>query len=146
MSDKPPPLVPQAGLQTSRARRESTILGLVSESRVLVSARSRKLNRFSDSSRLGREAKTAARTHLGLLFSATTPTVLVAIVTHTHRCSTHILVAHKWPLYCGKRLFWVIQKQSMDTIKDHTRSDHPFNPRRPRRPRRLRQGLLECST
>ena len=34
----------EAGLQTSRARRESTILGLVSESRVLVSARSRKLN------------------------------------------------------------------------------------------------------
>jgi hypothetical protein len=56
---------PTAGLQTSRARRESTILGLVSESRVLVSARSRKLNRFSDSSRLGREAKTAARTRLG---------------------------------------------------------------------------------
>ena len=57
------------GLQTSRARRESAFLGLGSDSRALVSARSRKLNRFSDSARLGREAKMAARTRLGLLFS-----------------------------------------------------------------------------
>jgi len=60
---------PAAGLQTSRARRESAFLGLGSDSRALVSARSRKLNRFSDSARLGREPKSAARTRLGLLFS-----------------------------------------------------------------------------
>ena len=49
----------------SRARRESAFLGLGSDSRVLVSARSRKLNRFSDSARLGRESKPRARTRLG---------------------------------------------------------------------------------
>ena len=48
-----------------RAEQRGAILGLVSESRVLGSARSRKLNRFSDSARLGREAKTAARMRLG---------------------------------------------------------------------------------
>jgi len=48
-----------------RAEQRGAILGLGSESRVLGSARSRKLNRFSDSARLGREAKTAARMRLG---------------------------------------------------------------------------------
>ena len=84
------------------------------------------------------------------------------------RC-TYILVAHKWPLYCGKRLFWVLQKQSTDTIKEHTRGDDSFNPRhphprhprhrhhprhphrphrpcRPRRTRPLQDGLLGYST